>query len=377
MARGASPALLEKLDRSAYTYFRALARPFELRTCARFRDERWHLPVVAIHGDPHVEQYVVTPTTAALEDFDQSGYGPAVVDLVRYAASVHLTCRAVTWSCDADRVVSAYFGAYRASLDRSPERLPVAIATRLRRETPAAAEPWIAWAEGLLVPLSPADETRVRQGWAAFQWLEMEVHPERPAAYYDIVRVGSLQMGVGSALETKLLFRLRGPTEKPADDVIVEARTSVLPTANDCVLRPLHGGALEPLLFMSLLGPRMPEVYGFASLGREGAPEYWVQSWVPGHRELSIADLRSEAELVALAEDAARQLAGHFWTRFPEALRAVQRQAQLKAFDKTAARATAIAREFADEAVREWERFRAIKAPVESPRPVVAPARDR
>jgi hypothetical protein len=115
-------------------------------------------------------------------------------------------------------------------------------------------------------------------------------------------------------------------------------------------------------MFMTLLGPRMPEVFGFAALGTVTAPEFWVQSWVPGYRELSIEDLRSEAELVELAEDAARQLAGHFWTRFPEALRAVQRRAQLKAFDSTAARAIALAREFAVETVRDWERFRAIKA---------------
>ena len=363
VARGASPKLLDKLDRSAYAYFRALARPFELRTCARFRDVRWHLPVVAIHGDSHVEQFVVTPTTAGLEDFDQAGYGPAVVDLVRYAASVHLTCRGVTWSCDADRVVSAYFRAYRASLDQPPERLSLAVTARIRRETPAAAEPWIAWAEGLLLPLSSEDEERVRRGWAAFRRLEAEVHPERSSAYYDIVRVGSLQMGVGSALETKLLFRLRGPTDLPGDDLIVEARTSVPPTGNECASRPLHGGALQALMFMTLLGTRMPEVYGFASLGTETAPEFWVQSWVAGYHELSIKDLRSEAELVELAEDAARQLAGHFWTRFPEALRAVQRQAQLKAFDLTAARATAMAREFADETLRQWERFRATKTP--------------
>jgi hypothetical protein len=116
-------------------------------------------------------------------------------------------------------------------------------------------------------------------------------------------------------------------------------------------------------MFMTLLGPRLPEVYGFAALGTETAPEFWMQSWVPGYRELSIADLRSEAELVELVEDAARQLAGHFWTRFPEALRAVQRQAQLKSFDSTAARATALAREFSDETLREWQLFRATKTP--------------
>jgi hypothetical protein len=360
-ARGASPELLAKLDGSAYAYFRTLARAYELRTCARFRDERWYLPVVAIHGDAHVEQFVVTPTTAGLEDFDQSAYGPAVVDLVRYAASIHLTCRGVAWSCNADRVVAAYLRAYRAALDRPPQQLPLAVTARLRRETPADALGWLSWAEGLLRPLAPHDEARVRRGWIGFVKAEAECRPERPPAYYDLVHVGSLQMGVGSALETKLLFRVRGPTDAPDDDLLVEARTTVLPTENECALRPLHGGALQPLMFMTLLGPKMPEVFGFASLGVEGTPEFWLQSWDPGHHELSIKDLRAEAELVEVAEDAARQLAGHFWTRLPEAIRAVQRQAQLKAFDMTRARATSMAREFSDETYREWERFRASK----------------
>jgi hypothetical protein len=274
-----------------------------------------------------------------------------------------MICRAVTWSCNADRVVSAYFRAYRASLDRPPLRPPLAIAARLRSETPADAEAWLAWAEGMVHPLAPDLEERVRRGWEGFRRSEAECHPERPAAFYDVVRVGSLQMGVGSALETKLLFRLRGSTDAAHDDPIVEARTSIPPTGNDCVLRPLHGGALQSLMFMTLLGPRLPEIFGFADLGTETAPLFWMQSWVPGYREVSIANLRSEAELAELAEDAARQLAGHFWTRFPEALRPMQRQAQLKAFDKTAERATALAREFADETMREWQRFRTTRVP--------------
>ena len=58
-AEGASPALLDKVGSSAYRYFRAVARPFAARTCYEFRDLRWRLPSVAVHGDAHVEQFVV------------------------------------------------------------------------------------------------------------------------------------------------------------------------------------------------------------------------------------------------------------------------------------------------------------------------------
>ena len=89
-----------------------------------------------------------------------------------------------------------------------------------------------------------------------------------------------------------------------------------------------------------------------------GAPELWIQSWDRGYRELSIADLGSQTELNALAVDAAVQLAGHFWTKFPEPLRGHQRFAQLRAFEMSHERARRVARTFADETVAEWERFR-------------------
>src|SRR4030095_11342262 len=86
--------------------------------------------------------------------------------------------------------------------------------------------------------------------------------------------------------------------------------------------------------------------------------DLWVQSCDPGYRELSIADLESQAELEELAADAARQLAGHFWAKFPEALRVQQRNAQLAAFALVEARARALAADIARETVAAWESFR-------------------
>jgi hypothetical protein len=357
-ASDASARLLSRLDESAYRYFRALGPEYALRTCEEFRDVRWRLPLVAIHGDAHLEQFVVTPSSAGIEDFDQSGFGPAVVDLVRYAASIHLACREAPVRCDADAGVDVYFKAYRASLDRASDRKQPAIVDRLRRGAPHDADAWLRWADGLMQPLAPETEARTRKGWLAFRRLVLEVRPDRPPEYYDVVRVGALQMGVGSGLETKLLFRIRGATDAPGDDVILEARSTHPPVGNECAWRPQHGASLHPLTFMSILGPRMPETYGYATLD-DGALPFWVQAWVPGYRELSIGDLQNDADVAELAEDAARQLAGHFWTRFPEPLRALQRRAQLEAFDLVDARARRLAKELADETVHEWGRFRA------------------
>ena len=358
-AQRASAALIEKVDTSAFRYFRLLARRFAARTCFEFRELRWRLPFVAVHGDAHVEQFVITDHSYGLEDFDQAGFGPAVVDMVRYAASIHVACRQMGWPCNADEAVSAYFDAYKAALDEPVARKQPSIVDRMLAAAPQDAHAWLQWAESLMQPLPSNDEQSFRQGWGRFVQLMRETAPERPDTFYQISRLGGIDIGVGSALEPKILIRVAGPTNALDDDLMLEARNTVTPTGAECVSRPANGGSLQVLMFAALLGPRLPDVFGF--LPREGAreaPELWVQSWDRGYRELSIADLRSQTDLNELAIDAGTQLAGHFWTKFPEPLRGHQRFAQLRAFEMTSARAKLLARTLADETVTEWERFR-------------------
>jgi hypothetical protein len=361
-ANGATPALFEKLDSSVVRYARLLAVETSARTCFAFRDVRWHLPVVAIHGDAHLEQFVVTPTTFGLEDFDQAGFGPAVVDLVRFASSIHLACHETKWACRPDDVVAAFFRAYREALDHPPKRTLPSLVERVRRRVPHDTAAWLVWADSLTQPLPPAQDQATKKRWSEFIKMLTDTQTDRPRAFYDIVRVGSLRMGIGSALETKLLFRVRGETDAPADDVILEARVASQPPANSCVWRPSHGGSMHTLMFMSLLGPRMPQVFGTVVLDdAPGAPEFWLQAWEPGYYELALSDIESQAELEELAAFAARQLAGHFWTQFPEPLRMHQRYVQLRAFDIVDLRARALAKVIADDIVTAWQQFRAAK----------------
>jgi Uncharacterized protein conserved in bacteria (DUF2252) len=358
-AAGASPALVDSVASNVYRYFRMLAPQFAARTCFDFRDLRWRLPSVAVHGDAHVEQFVTTDTSYGLEDFDLAGFGPSVVDLVRYAASVHIACRQAAWRCDADEAAGTYFAAYRAALEQPIERKQPGIVNRLRADGAQDRGAWLQWAESLMRPMPATNDQALRRGWARFVHLMRETYPDRPETFYQISRVGSLQIGVGSALEAKIMIRIAGPTKEPEDDLILEARTTAIPDGRECVARPTTGGSLQVLMFTALLGRRLPEVFGFVPRedARE-APEFWIQSWDPGYRELSVSDLERQAELNELARDAATQLAGHFWTKFPEPLRRYQQFAQLRAFEMTETRAREAAREFAGETLIEWERFR-------------------
>jgi Uncharacterized protein conserved in bacteria (DUF2252) len=354
---GASAALIDRVAARALRYFRLLARTSSARTCSEFRDLRWRLPAVAVHGDAHLEQFVVTRESYGLEDFDMSGFGPAVVDMVRYAASLHVACRDMRWACDGDAAVAAYFAAYREALDHPVERKPPAVVQRLRESVPQEQHTWLEWADHLMTPLPAAEEASLRAGWKRFIDLMLETRPD-PPEFYRIVRVGRIEMGIGSALEPKTLLRVAGATADPDDDVILEARVTATVNAGECVSRPTNGGSLHVSMFATLLGSRLPDVFGFMPQQADRkAPELWIQSWDPGYRELSAADVRSQAELNELAVDAGYQLAGHFWTTFPEPLRGHLRFAQLRAFEMTHGRARTVARRFADETIRGWEAF--------------------
>lgn len=358
-ASGASEAVLDKLGSSAFRYYRALAEPTKHRTCDAFRDLRWRLPSGPVHGDAHLEQFVVTDGHYGLGDFDNAGFGPAIVDLVRYATSLHLACREVAGGCDAERAVSAYFNAYRTALDHPVQREQPEIVARLRDHLGPEPEAWLGWAESLMQPIPPGEEERVRSGWFRFIALMRETNPSRPESFYGIQRIGLLQMGLGSALQWKLLLRVAGPTEDARDDLVLEARNHSLPEYRGCVWRP-RGGSLNVFLLTAMLAHPLPEVFGvLPNPGGDELPEIWIQSWDRGHRELSLSDLRDQADLDALAKDAGTQLAGHFWSTFPEALRGHQRFIQLRAFELTEQRARTLARSLAQDVVAAWERFRA------------------
>lgn len=358
-APGAPPHLLRDVRNSAYQYSRLFASELSRRTCEAFQEDRWRLPILAVHGDAHLLQFVVTRSSFGLEDFDRSGFGPSVVDIVRYSVSLHLACREVTWACDAEQGVHAFIDAYREALDHPTTTVPTpTVVERLRQQVPDG-RAWLAWAESLMRPLSAEDRARVAAATPDFVKQQREVRPDRAESFYQVVKAGRLSMGVGSGLERKLLFRIAGPSSAPEDDLIVEARTTTKHDPCECVWWPAHGRSFQAMMFMSLLGRRMPTLIGFGDYGDAGdRQEYWVQAWDPGYRELRLRDIRSQGELVELARDAATQLAGHFWRGFPEPLRLHQRFAQLHALDLVEARVPALASQMATEVVSAWQQFR-------------------
>ena len=48
--------------------------------------------------------------------------------------------------------------------------------------------------------------------------------PDLAPEYFRVVRAGSIQSGVGSAVTPKIMIRVRGPSDDPADDELLESK---------------------------------------------------------------------------------------------------------------------------------------------------------
>jgi hypothetical protein len=309
---GAPPDLRAKLAASPIAYFRFVNQPWTREACAAFVDATPGLPTSHLHGDAHVEQYAFTARARGLDDFDDSARGPAVVDIVRFLGSLELTAASRGWQHALDALSTAFLDGYQRALD-DPSYLPAdpAVVTRLRAVAPRSAPEFLAWAAGLMRPLSDGEAAAIERAWPRVQAYAAELDPLFTREFLRRKQVGWLRLGIGSALTRKLLFRIEGPSPAPEDDVVLEAKEVAALHEETClklpqspeVFRVIEGvqqvGRLEHRLLVAL--PTL-ERGGSSSRG------WWVRAWDRSYRELEIADLASPAELEEVAHDVGAQL---------------------------------------------------------------------
>jgi hypothetical protein len=312
-----SPELRAQLVADLYAYFRFINTPWLRAVCEAFSNDQPPLPVVRLHGDPHLEQYAFTSDSRGLDDFDDSAAGPFVVDLVRFLASVQLALHARGWQDETRRAFDAFFEGYRTTL-ADPDYLPPdpAVIARMRASHPPTAAAFLAWAESLMQPLAPPYQAALPSAVDALKTYARRARPQLPPQYFSLKRAGLLQMGVGSALAMKMLLRLEGPTKDPNDDVIVEAKRAGDLSGVPCLelmasqaFRVVSGAEQIGRLRHDLLFV-MPRI----SPSRRGLPErWWIRSWDRTYHEVDIDDYQAAREIVEVARDVGAQLGrGHF-----------------------------------------------------------------
>jgi hypothetical protein len=306
-----APELVRALRASPHAFFRLANRAWASRVCAAFADDLTSLGQVRLHGDAHVEQYVVTDSAYGLDDFDDTAQGPSVIDLVRFLGSLRLAARERGWSGQFDRLADAFLRGYQRSLNEPSVNGPTPrIVGRLRQRPVRDQAAFLAWAEGLMTAVPPPIERATRQ---AFDLLAATATGEshRPAGYFKIKRMGAVNLGIGSRRLPKLLLRVEGPTAAVDDDVILEAKAPANLIGVECLAPAEQSAAVRVVTGTEQIGRLRHEVL---SLVPNLIPDsfagnhWWIHDWTPSYIEIDIQAFRSAAELSELAEDAGMQL---------------------------------------------------------------------
>jgi len=313
----AAPRLMERLRANPYDYFRFVNRSWIARVCEVFSKDLEELPVVRLHGDAHVEQFAVTKDAWGLDDFDDSARGPAIIDIARFLGSIDLVTRQRSWENDRDRLFNRFVEGYKRGLIE-PNYLPPPpdIVGRLRAQARATRTAFLAWGESNMQPLADPSMKAVLAAVQAFASIMVRERPDLVPEYFRVVRAGWVQSGVGSAVTPKIIVRVRGPSDDPGDDELLESKKigdlGGLPCLKTSTIQPtlrvIDGSKKLGRLRYNILaaGPELavPEVMARG----ERLQDWWIRSLDPSYRQVSLTDLRSVSDLFAIAYDSGIQL---------------------------------------------------------------------
>lgn len=307
------PQLLERIRSDPHGFFRFVNRQFSQTVCDRFADLVRILPSVNLHGDAHLEQYAVTEKSRGLTDFDDSTTGPAVIDLMRLGVSISLATRLEGWEADTDPLFDRFLDGYRASLKDPEAKAPVpSLVQSVRKSFPEGSEDFFQWVQSVVEPLEP---DKLRELEAALQpyvdrMVALDENDARTPEYFEVQMAGLLKLGIGSALDEKYVVQVRGPTDRPDDDVVLELKE----------VRDLRGvtcieGTEKIDPFRILVGQSRIAYAPYRYLGyiRHDGRTFWIHSWVVNYREMDLSSmLTSKQHLEEVLYDVGIQLGrGH------------------------------------------------------------------
>jgi Uncharacterized protein conserved in bacteria (DUF2252) len=365
----ASPELVVRLRADSLQYFRFINRPWIARVCEAFSKDLQNAPVVRLHGDAHVEQFAITNEAWGLDDFDDSVRGPALVDIVRFLASIDLMARERGWTHDRRALFDRFFEGYRRGLsdpDYSPPQPD--IVRRLRAEAPITRVAFLAWGEAMMEPMTDPSMKAVVSGMEVFARFVLNERPGLSPEYFRVSKAGWLHMGVGSAIDKKILIRVQGPSPAPEDDELLEVKElrdlgglSCLEdpsaTSSPPTFRVIAGAQQLGRFHHNILasGPELviPElVFRGEALGN-----WWIRSWDPSYREVRRDDLRSVKDLAAIAYDSGVQLGAGCLHEHAGPQGAALRKQALASIKRLEARIRQETSTLVDEMLLGWQEF--------------------
>lgn len=200
-------------------------------------------------------------------------------------------------------------------------------------------------------------------GMDALAQIMRRERPDLAPEYFHVVRAGWVQSGIGSAVTPKIILRVRGASDDPADDELLESKkigdlgglpclktSTVQPT-----LRVIDGSKKLGRLKYNILaaGPELvvPEVMARG----ERLQDWWIRSLDPSYRQISLTDLKSVSDLFAIAYDSGIQLGAGRLQDQTVLLSAYDRKRILGATGRLEQRYRQEASKMVDDVLRGWQ----------------------
>ncbi len=306
-----NPALLHRITSAPHGYFRFINIPFSKEVCRRFTDLLSGTPSFNLHGDAHIEQYAMTDLGRGLTDFDDSSTGPAVIDLMRFGVSLHLTCKANGWAEQAGELYDTFISGYRVALnDKSAEAPLPSLVKRIKTKFKFDRVKYFQWIESIMQPMTEEEKADLRAAMAPYFDMMIYEKPELPEEFFKIKELGSLSLGIGSARDIKFLVRIEAKTSSPLDDLVLEVKQVRDLSAIDCITIAQKNDPFRVMVGQARIAYEPYRFLGYAHLNDMS---FWVHSWVDNYKEIDMAEsFQSVAELEEIAFDVGVQLGrGH------------------------------------------------------------------
>ncbi len=348
--------LLERLRASPHGYFRFISATFSREICARFADVMDVLPACNLHGDAHLEQYAVTESGRGLTDFDDASTGPAIIDLMRFGVSIHLACRQLGWENQADSLMAIFIAGYRSGLLQTDGIFPEPkLAKQIRAEFKNDPAGRLKSVCALMKPFPAEERQRLIESIQPYVARQLAQHLEYPINYFDIIDMGPIQIGIGSALDQKYVLRVQGQTADSLDDVVLEIKEVRGLSGIDCISTK---NSSDP--FRVLLGETRMAYDPSGHLGycRFNGRNFWLHSWGTQYQELKIGKSFKNIEALAeIVKDAGFQLGRGHVNFVASPLDWSLRQEQLGFIDREESRIHQNCTALADSVETVWQKF--------------------
>ncbi|MEQ9080796.1 MAG: DUF2252 family protein, partial [Sandaracinaceae bacterium] len=229
-----------------------------------------------------------------LGDFDEATTGPVSIDLVRLATSIRIASRMRGWSARSlwTRFLQGYIAALEDESFTAPEPR---FASRARGRFADDHAALLMRSESLLTPLDARVSAEVEVALASYVEMLRRRRPDLDARWFEVVTIGSHQLGVGSRRATNCLIRTRGPTDDPSDDLILEAKEVTRNPLAECLPISRRTDPLRILVADARLAYAPFRDVGFVEVN--GRP-YWVHEWVNDYVELDVSDPEVDQDVI-------------------------------------------------------------------------------